>query len=97
MEQRPKRLPTDGKKPRIGPKHTWTCRTHAVGFLRNAGGPYGVRLILSSDNAMALKDALEACVDVAAKAKKDQIRIDARWGKRTQDVGFRLDVRAHSG
>jgi hypothetical protein len=74
-------------------KRTWHCRTDAVGFLINKGGPYGVKLILDSRNAKRLKAALKTCLDIAKDVGIDKVQIDAHWGHKATAKGFILDVR----
>jgi hypothetical protein len=74
-------------------RRTWHCRSHAVDFLRNKGGPYGVKLILDTANAKKLSTALKACAKLAKEARKNRVEIDAHWGKSSRTKGYPLDVR----
>ena len=78
-----------------GGRRVWHCRSEAVDFLKNEGGPFGVKLTLDLANAKKLRSALKTCTDIATKAGVGKVEIDARWGKRggkTGEKGFRLDI-----
>lgn len=78
-----------------GVKRTWHCHSHAVDFLRNRGGPYGVKLILDTANVKRLSTALKTCAKLAKEAKKERVEIDAHWGHSSRAKGYRLDARVH--
>jgi len=94
-EQIKKKSQKDGEKLPKGAKRVYHCRTHTVDFLKNQGGPLGVQLILDSDNVKKLRSALKTCSGIASRAGKDKVQIEAHWGHRKQDKGFRLDVRVY--
>ena len=78
-----------------GAGKTWHNRYQAVDFLKSKGGPYGVKLVLNLENAEKLRRDLGACMKLAEKHNKKNIEIDARFGRKNADKGFRLDVRLY--
>ncbi len=73
----------------------WHNRYQAVDFIKSKGGPYGVKLVLNLENADKLRKDLVACLSHAKKHKRNHIEIDARFGKRNPDKGFKLYVRLY--
>ena len=78
-----------------GAGKTWYNRYQAVEFLRRKGGPYGVKLVLNLENAKKLRGDLRRCITLAEEHNWKNIEIDARFGKRNPDKGFRLDIRLY--
>jgi len=78
-----------------GAGKTWHNRYQAVDFLKSEGGPYGVKLVLNLENANKLRNDLRDCVKLARKHKRRSIEIDARFGRRNPEKGFRLDIRLY--
>jgi hypothetical protein len=70
------------------------CRTQAVDFLRNKGGPIGVTLVIDASNARRLRGAITTCLNAIKKLSRGNVQIDARWGKNMREKGgYLLDVR----
>ena len=76
-----------------GAGKTWHNRYVRAGILRDQGALYGIKIVLTLDNARALSGALSKCANHAEKYSRNNIEIDAHFGRGSKDKGFKLDVR----
>ena len=82
----------DSKPLPRGAKRTWIGRYQRSGFLRGKSALYGLRIVLTLENARALSSALNGWVKLAEEHSCNNIEIDAHFGRST-DEGFKLAVR----
>ena len=75
-----------------GAGKTWHNHYVRAGFLRRTGGLYGVKLVLTLDNAKKLRNDLRDCMELARKHSRNNIEIDAHFGAE-QKEGFIMKVK----
>ncbi len=73
---------------------TWQNRHRAVDFLKGKGANYGVKLVFEVDKAEQLLEDLRECINHAKEYNRNNIEIDAHFG-RSSTEGFKLTVRVY--
>lgn len=78
----------------ITANHRWKAQTEKVDFLRNDGGPYGVKLVMTASQSARLSHNLDLCAKNAQKFGVEKTEVDIHWGRRGKRGAFRITIRA---
>ena len=77
-----------------GAHRTWHNHYQVVDFMKTKGGPYGVKLVLTLDNARKLRNDLRDCMKLAKEHGRKHVEVDAHFGRQTQE-GYILRTRVY--
>jgi len=81
----------------ITENHQWRARMYGVDFLRNDGGPYGVKLIMTADQAKRFSENIKRCTNNADKFGHDKIQVDVHWGRKAKRGAFLITTKLLAG